>query len=145
MKTKYFFPLVLAIIIGFLSARIVYALYNNDEKERFNAYFLEVKANDSNFIKQNMKVNSYIVVKKNNKDTVYCAITTKINNLNKIKKIYDLKGIKTNIKKIYIDNKEFMNNLEQYDILLNNTYKESDLISITKVILSSYDEMVLND
>lgn len=144
MNIKYFFPLFLAIVIGFISSRIVYALYNTRDNNKFNAYFLEVKNDNEVFNKENKKNNYYITITNNGKDYVYCAITTKLNNLNKIKKIYDSKKISTNIKKVYVQNKEFINNLEQFDILLNGAYKESDLLSITKVILSSYEDTVLN-
>ena len=140
MKGRYFLPLILAIFTGFLSARIVYALYNTNSKEKYNAYLLVVN-NDNNFFNKENKKNYYYI---DNKDKVYCAITTKIDNLNKIKKIYDTKKINTSIKKIYISNNEFINNLEQYDILLDTAYNESDLLSITKVILSSYEDFVLN-
>ncbi len=140
MKSRYFLPLILAILVGFLSARIVYALYNTNSKEKYNAFILEVNK-DNNFFRKENKNNYYYI---DNKEKIYCAITTKINNLNKIKKIYDSKKINTSIKKVYITNTEFINSLEQYDILLSNAYKESDLLSITKVILSSYEDVVLN-
>ena len=38
---------------------------------------------------------------------------------------------------------EFYNKLEQYDILLSGALKDKDVLSINKVILSSYEEMVL--
>ena len=61
----------------------------------------------------------------------------------KIKKIYDNKNIDTYIRKRNIKNEEFYNNLEQYDILLSGALKDKDVLSINKVILSSYEEMVL--
>lgn len=146
INLKFVFPLILAIIIGFLSAKIVYALYSNDEKEKFNAYFLQtgVYTEESNLLKEVKKLDSYIKQKDNDKNYVYAAITGNLENANKLKKIYEKKDIDVYIKKVYISNKEFISNLEQYDVLLSGVDSDEDLLSITKVILSSYEEMVLN-
>ncbi len=137
MKLKFIFPLVLAIIIGFLSAKIVYAFYNHDDYEKFNAYVLMPNDIDSEKLKT---IDYYITID----DEILCGITKDIKNANKLKKVYESKNIKVDVEKIYIDDNEFLNNLEQYDILLSGVDKDVDLLSITKVILSSYEDMVLN-
>ena len=135
-----------AIVIGFLSAKLVYALYNTNEKEKYNAYFLQtgVYKEESNLKKDVKKFDYYISEKNDDKNYVYVGITSKIENANKLKKIYELKNIDIYIKKAYVNNEEFVSNLEQYDILLSGVDKEDDLLSITKVILSSYEDIVLN-
>ena len=40
---------------------------------------------------------------------------------------------------------EFINNLEQFDVLLENVSSNVDILSITGAILSSYDELVLGN
>ena len=145
INLKFVFPLILAIIIGFLSARIVYALYNSNEKEKYNAYFLQagVYKRDINLEKKVKKLDSYIKEKDNDKNYIYVGITSKLENANKLKKVYEEKDFDIYIKKVYISNEEFISNLEQYDVLLSGVSKEDDLLSITKVILSSYEEIVL--
>ena len=44
-----------------------------------------------------------------------------------------------------IDDIEFISNLEQFDILLDNASSSEDIKSINGVILSSYEEMVLTN
>ena len=42
-----------------------------------------------------------------------------------------------------MSNKEFLTNLEQFDLLLNKAATNDEIESINSVILSSYEEMVL--
>ena len=49
------------------------------------------------------------------------------------------------LKYMYIDNQEFVNSLEQFDVLMANTDKEEDIISVNEAILSSYEEIILGN
>ena len=70
-------------------------------------------------------------------------LTTDLSNANKIKNIYEKKNIEVYIKPTVINNIEFVSNLEQYDLLLSEVENEDNLISISDVVLSSYEEIVL--
>ena len=61
---------------------------------------------------------------------------------NKIKKIYDNKNIDTYIRKRNIKNEEFYNNVTQFDILINSTNKESEILTIEEVVLANYEELI---
>lgn len=149
MKIKFIFPLILAIFIGFFSAKIVYGLYNDKNTTFYNSYFLQWgvytdKDNMNKTLKEN-NVNSYIVIEEGKKYHVYVGITTNKDIASKIKKIYEDNGNNIYIKKSKITNVEFYKNLEQYDVLLNSVNKDEDILSISKVILSSYDEIVMKN
>jgi len=146
MKIKFLFPLVLAIIVGFFSAKIVYGLYNNNENNDSNCYFLQYGAYSSEKSQKAAveKLEVYLSEKKDDKYYVYVGMTTNMANANKIKKIYNDKGIELYVKEVLVDNQEFYSNLEQFDILINGVSKDEDIISISEVILSSYEEMVLS-
>ena len=90
-----------------------------------------------------IKADKYLVLKENGVYNVYAGITTSLNNASKIKKLYENQQIRSYIKPTVIDNIEFISNLEQYDILLSEVDDEDNLISINDVIISSYEEMVL--
>lgn len=145
MKLKYMFLLVLAILLGFMSARVVYGLVKSPTKKIEEVYFLQegTSTTDNKLQKENKKYD-YIVENINDRYYVYVGITTNLSNASRIKKIYDNKKINTYIRKRNIENEEFYSNLEQYDILLSGVENEKDILSINKVILSSYEEMVLN-
>jgi len=145
MNKSFVFPLFLAIFLGFLSARIVYAIYNPSIDSDYNSYFVQagVYSNEKILNEELKKIDAYILSKEDGKTYVYVGITTNIDNANKIKEVYKNKGIDTYIKKKKIKSIEFLSNLEQYDILVDSVSKEEDLISILNVILSTYEESLV--
>lgn len=142
MNKSFIFPLVLAILLGFLSAKIVYAIYNPKSEENYNSYFVQsgVYSNENILKEEIKKLKAYTLIEENNKTYVYVGISTNLENANKIKEAYQKMGINTYIKKKNIASIEFLRNLEQYDILVDSVSKEEDLISILNVILSTYEE-----
>lgn len=90
-------------------------------------------------------IDRYIYITDENKTTAYISISKTKENLNKIKKIYDAKKIKTTIAKVKIDNDEFIQNLNEYEKLLSATDDEASLLIIEKQILSCYESVVQND
>ena len=144
MKVKFVIPIFFAVVIGFLSSRIVYEVFNEISDIHNNSYFLQVgvfKDNDS-LKKITKDLKAYITVEEDGKNYVYVGITTDVDNKNKIKKFYEDKGYSVFVKENYISNIDFYSNLVQYDVLLKEVTREEDLISISKVILYSYEELV---
>ena len=139
MKIKFLIILSLTILIGFLSAKMVHAFYS-ENKNNFNVYVLEAGPYEENIVKEKEKQFDYYVTYKDNESIyIICAISTSLDNINKLKKIYGDTDIK--VKNKYIDNKEFITNLEQYDLLLKEVTNKKDLLSINRVILSSYEDL----
>ena len=146
MKKNFWIPLTLAIVLGFVSAQIVSSTYrNNLSSSSYNAYLLQIASFENvDSISSDMKNNTdYLIVNENNMYNVYVGITTDLSNANKIKNIYEKKNIEVYIKPTVINNIEFVSNLEQYDLLLSEVENEDNLISISDVVLSSYEEIVL--
>lgn len=148
LKFIFIFPIILAIIIGFLSSKIVYGLYNPKESIFYNSYFLQWGVySDKERLDKTIKeknLESYLIVEEDKKYYVYVGITTNKNVAEKISNIYKNKNDEIYVKKVKISNLEFYKNLEQYDILLSGVSRDEDILSINKVIFSSYEEMVLN-
>ena len=86
------------------------------------------------------RIDPKIVVEEQDKYYVYVGITKNQKNADKIKELYEKKGYDIYEKKIPISNEEFKNNLEQFDLLLDKTTKEEELISINEVILANYEQ-----
>lgn len=146
MKKNFWIPLTIAIVLGFVSAQIVYSTYrNNLSSSSYNAYLLQIASFENvDSISSDMKDNAdYLIVNENNMYNVYVGITTDLSNANKIKNIYEKKDIEVYIKPTVINNIEFVSNLEQYDLLISEVENEDNLISISDVVLSSYEEIVL--
>lgn len=146
MKKNLMIPLVISIILGFISAQIVYSTYRkNLEESSYNAYIIQIGSynNEDSLDETFESEEDYLIVEEDGKYNVYVGITTDLVNANKIKNLYQNKNIETYIKPTVINNVEFVNNLEQYDILISEVDSEENIISISDVILSSYEEMVL--
>ncbi len=140
--------MTIAIVLGFISAQIVYSTYrNNLSSSSYNAYLLQIASFENvDSISSDMKDNAdYLIVNENNMYNVYVGITTDLSNANKIKNIYEKKDIEVYIKPTVINNIEFVSNLEQYDLLISEVENEDNLISISDVVLSSYEEIVLGN
>lgn len=90
-------------------------------------------------------IDRYVYITDENKTTAYISISKTKENLNKLKKIYDDKKIKTTIAKVKIDNDEFIQNLNEYEKLLSATDDSSSLLIIERQILSCYESVVQND
>ena len=146
MKKNLMIPLVISIILGFISAQIVYSTYRkNLEESSYNAYIIQIGSynNEDSLDETFENEEDYLIVEEDGKYNVYVGITTDLVNANKIKNLYQNKNIETYIKPTVINNVECVNNLEQYDILISEVDSEENIISISDVIFSSYEEMVL--
>ena len=144
MNKNFIFPLVLAILLGLLSAKIVYAIYNPIPEDKYNTYFIQsgVYSNEKILNEELKKLKAYTLTEEDDKTYVYVGISSNIKNANKIKEVYKKMGINTYIKKKNINSIEFLSNLEQYDILVDSVSNEQDLISILNVILSTYEDIL---
>ncbi len=93
--------------------------------------------------KETRDINPKVYEFKDDKYYVYVGITGNKDNYDKIKNIYDSKGIKVNLRKIKINDDEFKNNINQLDILIENTNVTEEIFTIEEVILSSFNKKVL--
>ena len=144
--------IMFAILSGAVLGKTTFDKYSSlkvDEVISYNAntYMLKYKTYSS---KKKMeedvkKIDRYIYIKDGNDITVYLAIASSKDNIKKIKKIYDEENIKTSIKRVDIENEEFIQNLNEYEKLLTAAYSKSSLITIENQILSCYEKLVVND
>ena len=146
MKKNFVIPLVISIILGFISAQIVYSTYRkNLENTDYNVYLIQAGSyNNKDDLEKDFSLDDeYIILEEDGVYNVYVGMTTDLINANKIKNLYSNKNYDTYIKPTIVNNIEFVSNLEQYDILMSEVDDEENIISINDVILSSYEEMVL--
>ena len=90
-------------------------------------------------------VDRYIYIQDGDRISAYVAISTTKKNINKIKDIYLSKNLKLTIEKVTINNDEFVQNLNEYEKLLEATEDEKSLLIIENQILSCYEELVVNN
>lgn len=103
-----------------------------------------IYSNKDSMQKDTRDISPKIYEVKDDKYYVYVGITSKIENANKIKDIYIKDGININIKKIKIKDEEFINSINQFDILIENTDNKEEILTIEEVVLSSYERKILN-
>ena len=137
---KVLVPSIIFIVLGFIVGNLVFS--NRVElvrkiKNNNNYYFLEegVYTSKETLNKNISKVTQKVISKINNNYYVYVGITKSEEIAKKIKELYQERGIK-------INNEEFLNNVTQFDILLNEAKTLEEIITIEKIILSNYDDLI---
>ena len=142
--------MLVAILIGAVLGNFLFEQYKleseNVIKEVNSTYFFmegsySTESQANNAVSNNIK--TYLIVKEDANYIVYLAITKDNNNLDKLKKLYNDLGINCSIKKMSVENEEFLAMLEQMDILLNKTSSNDEILAINEVILANYQEFVL--
>lgn len=114
------------------------------EEDKYYLLQLGVYSNKESMQQETRDVSPKITVLKDDKYYVYIAITGSKDNLKKIKDIYDKQGIVTYTKEVDISDKEFKNNITQFDILIENASTDEEVLKIEEVILASYDKIIEN-
>lgn len=109
-------------------------------------YFLEEGVYPS---KDNLQSNISTITQKvisQNKEYyyVYLGITKNIDIAEKIKRLYEENGYKVKIKEMKLKNEEFSHNVSQFDILLKEAKTYDEVLTIEKIILSNYDDLINN-
>lgn len=144
---KYLFPIILAIILGYLCANYVLALYEEDNIKNNTIYFLQVGAykNKESTLDEFRNLNNKLTLKEDNKYYTYIGITSSLKQANRIKEIYKSNNIEVYIKEKENTNNGFLTALEQYEILLKNRNDFNEINSVLQTILATYEEEVLNN
>lgn len=142
-------PVILAVIIGFFMAKLVFSQYETQElqtvfNESQSVSMIQVGVYSS---KENMEKNTsdfayYIYNEEAGKYYVYIGITKNNANLDKLKVYYQNLGYDIYIKTVEIDNRKFLEVLEQYDNLLSKTEDEDTIKTICSKVLQNYKELV---
>lgn len=146
MKNK----LVVALIFIISGIVVGNNLYNKVDfkllktfKENNDFYLLQLGIYDTKEMMQRdtRNINPKVYEVKNNKYYVYVGISSNINNIDKIKGIYKDEELTTKV--INIKDEEFINNLRQFDILIDNTNDKDEILTIEEVVLSSFNKKIL--
>ncbi len=146
---KIFFMCLITVVLGCVSGKIIYDKISNIyayTKSDNTVYLLQLGVYDSKeSIKEDVKdIDDLLVVKEKNNYYVYVGISKYKSNLKKISRIYNDLGYNLYLKEEYIDDEMFLNNLKEFDKMLKKSSSDEEIKSICSIILSSYEEMVIN-
>ena len=130
--------------LGFFSGELIFGS-KKDIFKNFNSkdtyYFLEEGVYiDKKDLNKNY-VSKRLVEKDNKKYYVYVGITKDKEVIEKLKDIYNSRGISLSIKEKEVNSKEFFENVSQFDFLIKQTTEEDEILTIEEVILSNYEEI----
>ena len=148
---KLIVPLFSAIVIGLVLGKYFFSQYEdkidtafkNDEK----IYVLQqgVYSTMDNAKKYTTKLDYYIVDHDDKYYRVYAAITYNKNNVERLEGYFVSKGNDIYVRELSTNNLEFLELLKQYDLLLESSSGDNELLQIEKQILSKYEELVLTN
>lgn len=143
MKIKIFIYLVIAVIAGYIVGLYLFNYQDSSKYVSTNlVYFVQdTVAFDSSQIGTDY---TRVVREKDGKYYSYVGITMSRENAEKIQEYYSFLGVDTYIQEEMVSNLDFIGSLQEYDQLLSST-SGSDMVSVLKVILATYDEMVLQN
>jgi len=140
--------ILLSILIGFLLTKFTFNQYETD----YNLTTVFNSSEEVTFLKlgifdklDNIDITNYIYNTIDNKYHVYIGITKDKENIKKIKELYKETEYDITETTISIDNKEFIEILTQYDLLLNEVTDSEVIKTISTSILSKYEELVINE
>ncbi len=141
--------MVVAIFLGAVLGNFLFEQYKLEDKsvvrEVNSIYF--VMEGSYGTLEQAKEATKDIEVKLITKEdanyVVYLAITKSNDNLEKLEKIYEDLKLNTTIKKMSIDNEEFLATLEQMDLLIDKTTSQDEILAVNEVVLANYQEFVL--
>lgn len=142
-------PIVLSIIVGFLSAKFMFNQYDykSNIKSVFNSgtkiYLIQAGVYSSlDTMKENMdKYGYYIYSFQNELYYSYVGIIKNSDNIDKIKGYYKELGYDIYIKEKNINDKDLVGIIEQYDNLLYKTNDNNIIKAILEQTLLVYEKM----
>ena len=149
MTKSFFITMLVAIFLGAVLGNFLFEQYKLEDKsvvrEVNSIYF--VMEGSYGTLEQAKEATKDIEVKLITKEdanyVVYLAITKSNDNLEKLEKIYEDLKLNTTIKKMSIDNEEFLATLEQMDLLIDKTTSQDEILAVNEVVLANYQEFVL--
>ena len=149
MYKRFIFSLIIAIVSGALLGHTLFEKFKEEEQTVFNdmspIYFLRegVYDNLEYALANANKFDTKIIVKEKAKYYLYLAISKSEDNLASIKKIYNDKNLVVETKNI--NNESFLTALEQMENLFKKASNDEEKLTIEKVILANYEELVLKN
>lgn len=149
MKMNFVVPIVSAVLLGYLCASFIFEQYGIGKfafSENKNIYFLQCGSYSTKEASETKidGIKDKITILEGDKYYSYIGMTRNVNIANEIEKKYKEKGIDIYVKKVDLDNENFLNQLEQYDVLLESSDTFEEINSVLKTILATYAETVLN-
>lgn len=153
MKTKGLYPFLFCVLLGGLMGKFMLDQYKVKEEEvsvafaSSNVYFIQQGVYSSiESMEENINNVAYYIYNENDgKYYAYIGMTLKKENAEKLKNYFKNIGYETYIKEFTVNNASFLEVLQQYDLMLENTEDTNTISAICSQVLGKYEELVLSD
>ena len=125
------------IFIAIVLASLIYNRYQSKNEKDTTVYYLQqgVYKEEPDDIKM-----SHITVFEEERYYTYVGIAKNLKTALKIRDFYQENGMILYIKESKVQNEEFLNELAQYDILLENATEKEEIENILETILATFEE-----
>ncbi len=137
---------LLSIEIGFLAGNI---LFNKTKiipswKRLEKYYFIQegIYSSYENMKKNLANITTKAIDLEDKKYYVYVGITKRKEIADKIINLYKNKGINVRLTEKYLSSDEFLQNVLQFDYLLEDKKDEEEILTIQNVVLANYEEII---
>ena len=144
MKKKIFYSIII-LITGIIVGRNIYLSKSTQVFSNKDIYYFiqEGVYSSKSIMEENIKnMDLKVVDEIDNKYYVYLGITKDENIAKKLKEIYESLGYQIYIKELSLSNEEFNNNVTQFDLLINASTSTKEILTIEKVVLANYEEII---
>lgn len=135
----YLIYLIISVLFGFVSAKLVYNLYNNELENRLSSSKLYLIEKGKYLTYDNMREennsNNYIYYKDEDGYKTVIGITKDYNNIDKIKSLYTET---MNVEEYYISQDLLNEKQYEYDLLLNKANDIHEVKEVVNNILNLY-------
>lgn len=125
-------PLVVSILFGFVSGKLVYSIYNEELENKLSSsrlYLIESgKYLTYDSMREENSGNNYVYYKDDDGYKTVVGITRDENNIDKIMSLYSDDMV---VEEYYVSNELFNEKQNEYDLILNNT---SDIYEVKEVV-----------
>lgn len=151
MKFKFLIPISFSILIGFLFGKVIFSNYDNaNTLKAFNegekVYFIEIASSPSkDSLTSINSYESYLCLLENDTYYLYGGITRNKDTAEYIKTSYENKKFNSKVVIKYVNDKTFINLLNEYDKVAKISSNTDDLFTIEKIIISNYKEIILQN
>ena len=138
---SYLIPLIISVLFGFISAKLVYGVYNDDVEKKLSSSKLYLIENGKYLTYDNMREenngNNYIYYKDDDGYKTVVGITRDYDNIDKIRSLY---SHSVKIEEYYISTELLNDKQNEYDGQLSKTNDLHEIKEVVDNILNLYRE-----
>lgn len=138
---SYLIPLIISVLFGFISAKLVYSVYNDEVENKLSSSKLYLIENGKYLTYDNMREenngNNYVYYKDDDGYKTVVGITKDYDNIDKIKSLY---SDSVKIEEYYISTELLDDKQKEYDLLLSKTDDVYEVKEVVDNILNLYRE-----